>query len=171
MPYSAGENREYVRDFVSSKKIKNVLDIGPGSGTYSEMLADLVREIDCVEIWTPYIDTFDLHSKYRSVYNIDARVFLSLDTSLTYDLVIFGDVLEHMTQQQALTCWSDAARIATWGMISVPIVHYPQGEHLGNPHEAHVQEHITPESVREVYGPIDYEAVYDVTGTFIKRFV
>ena len=176
MPGSVRENDSFVRDFAYTNQINSVLDIGPGQGTYSDLLRDLVPIIDAVEVWTPYIYEYSLHSKYQMIENEDARDFLPdlrdayRGRGNAYDLIIFGDVLEHMTEAEALTCWSQASKISQWGLISVPIVHYPQGAEGGNPYEVHVQDHLTPEKVREVFGPFDHEAVYNITGTFIKRF-
>ena len=55
------------------------------------------------------------------------------------DVVILGDVAEHMTAEDASLLWdraSAAARKAVY--LSIPIIHYPQGEIEGNPHEHHV---------------------------------
>jgi hypothetical protein len=84
--------------------------------------------------------------------------------------VIFGDVLEHMSEEDSLAVWADAKHYAKAGLISVPVIHYPQGAEYGNPYEVHVQEHLTPDHLSKTYGPFDDEAVYEITGTFIKRF-
>lgn len=173
MPGSVRENDTFVREFAHTHKIGSVLDIGVGQGTYYDLLKDLVPVIEGVEVWTPYIVQYDLDLKYKPLYRGDARaVLFDMPTlgGFNYDLVVFGDVLEHMTEDEALTCWRQASKISQWGLISVPIIHYPQGAEGGNPYEVHVQDHLTPEKVREVFGPFDYEAVYNITGTFIKRF-
>ena len=167
MPYSADENRSLVRDFVVSNGIKTVIDIGPGAGRYADVLSDLsIDYIDAVEVWEPYVSEFSLNDKYRHVHILDIREF---ETENSYDLVIFGDILEHMSEEEAKDVWSRARNYAKWGLISVPIVHYPQGPEFGNPYEVHVQDHLTPEQIREVYGPFETEGIYDVTGTFIRR--
>ena len=40
-----------------------ILDVGPGRGTYSELLRDFGYKMDCVEIWEPYSHKFDLKKK------------------------------------------------------------------------------------------------------------
>jgi hypothetical protein len=169
MPYSSRENDDFVFNFVHNNNIRWVLDIGPGAGKYYDILNPIVDGIDAVEVWEPYIERFDLKSKYGFIYNRDFAGMHPLDFG-HYDLVIFGDVLEHMDREDSIYAWDLAKRIAKWGIISVPIIHYPQGESDGNPYEVHVQEHLTPEEIRETYGPFKHEALYDITGTFIKRF-
>ena len=64
------------------------------------------------------------------------------------DVVILGDVAEHMTEADALRLWQRAADAAARAVyLSIPIVHYPQGEIEGNPHEHHVVEDWNHEKV------------------------
>ena len=168
MPYSSEENRQFVLDTVKQIQPDSILDVGAGSGTYSDLLRTEVdhNRFDAVEVWTPYVQRFGLDVKYDTVYVTDIRKFYLFH----YDLVIFGDVLEHMTLNEAKTVWGRVAEQASWGMISVPIIHYPQGAYEDNPFEAHVQEHLTPEVMERNFGPFDESMVFDVTATFFKNF-
>lgn len=168
MPHSARENDADVLDFVFGHSIEKVLDVGAGSGTYGKMLKNNVTEIFGVEVWEPYIDEYSLNDVYAGVYVQDVRE-IEPEFFAEFDLVIFGDILEHMTHKEALDVW-EAASTANYGLISVPIIHWPQGEVGGNPYEVHVQEHLTPEAVREDFGPFVVDWVYEMTGTFIKDF-
>jgi hypothetical protein len=169
MPGSARENDADVIEFVETHHIDRVLDVGAGSGTYGKLLSGMGLVIDAIEVWTPYVNDYHLTSIYSSVTIIDAR---SLHPWLfsQYDLVIFGDVLEHMSREDSIAVW-DAAKDARYRMLSVPIIHYPQGAEFNNPYEVHVQEHMTPEQIREDFGPFVFEKEYEVTGTYIKARV
>lgn len=169
MPSSVRENDDFVRGFVINNNIRSILDVGAGSGTYSIMLADLVPILHAVEVWTPYITEYRLTDKYHMVHNKDIRDMTTLDLG-RYDMVVFGDVMEHMTHDEAQYAWLLASKVANFGLISVPVIHYPQGAEFGNPYEEHVQEHMHPEDIRRDFGPFEAEAVYSITGTFIKRF-
>jgi predicted TPR repeat methyltransferase len=168
MPGSIRENDADVIKFVQENNIKRVLDVGTGRGTYSDLLREHVDFILGVEIWEPYIEEFNLHSKYDKLVNDDIRTWPSFFYE-GYDLVIFGDVLEHMTSHESRVVWTKASS-AKFGLISVPIVHYPQGEQFGNPYEEHVQEHMHPEDIRKFYGPFVFDKEYEITGTFIRDF-
>jgi predicted TPR repeat methyltransferase len=170
MPGSIRENDDFVVKFVQDKGIDSVLDVGAGKGTYYNLLATYVAVIDGIEIWKPYVDQFDLVNKYDILYVGDARKVLTHIADKTYDFIVFGDILEHMSKEDSLTLWQESARVARWGLISVPIVHYPQGAEFGNPYEVHVQDHLHPEDIRRDYGPFETEAIYEITGTFVKRF-
>jgi len=166
MPGSARENDADVKAFVQLYGVNTVLDVGPGKGTYSRVLKNHGLTMDCVEIWEPYVQHYGLCKKYRTVTIGDIRDHDNFD----YDLVIFGDVLEHMSREDALKVWERASRDAHYGLISVPIIHYPQGETFGNPYEEHIQDHLHPEEIRKDYGPFILDRCYEVTGTFIKDF-
>lgn len=169
MPGSARENDADVIAFVEDHDIASVLDIGAGKGTYGSLLKPYVGVIDAVEVWEPYINEFNLRYVYDDILLADVRDLVE-DDFLDYDLVVFGDVLEHMSREDSLAVWSKAASMARYGLISVPIIHYPQGPEFGNPYEVHVQEHLHPEDIRKDYGPFIFEREYEITGTFIKEF-
>lgn len=166
MPGSRRENDADLNTFIQDHDIVTVLDVGPGRGTYARLLKPHGLIIDCVEIFPPYVDRYKLHDQYRHVTIGDARTHDTFD----YDLVIFGDVLEHMSRDDSTALWQRASQEAQWGLISIPIICYPQGASHGNPYEAHIQEHVTPAMVRDDYGPFNIEHLYETTGTFIRRF-
>jgi predicted TPR repeat methyltransferase len=134
MPRSEDDQIPYFQEVFDRLKPNTVLDIGAGEGKY----ADLIRNrafVDAVEVWQDNIDKYDLASKYDEVFAVDAREFDNFD----YDLVIFGDVLEHMTEAEAVALWSKARSQAKAIFMSIPIVHLPQGAEGGNPFEVHVE--------------------------------
>lgn len=166
MPGSARENGADVRAFVAAHPISTALDVGPGRGTYYDLLADLVPTIDAIEVWYRYIRKYDLRAKYHEVKHADVRCH----RNFAYDLVIFGDVLEHMSAEESAAVWARARAQARYGLISVPLGHYPQGEVKGNPFEVHRQDHLTVSGIRTTYGPFVCERLYRVTGLFIAAF-
>jgi hypothetical protein len=57
------------------------------------------------------------------------------------DLVVFGDVLEHMPREDAIALLYKAEAAGCWNiLVSLPIVEAEQGEVDGNPHEAHIHQ-------------------------------
>ncbi len=114
----------------------SVLDIGPGVGTYAKLLAGpAVSRLTGIEIWEPYVHTYRLRTYYDEVIVGDARV---VDWPAA-DVVVMGDVAEHMTVPEAQDLWAKAVASARRAIyLSIPIVHYPQGHIEGNPHEHHV---------------------------------
>lgn len=169
MPHSLRENDRMVLDFVRANHVKRILDVGVGCGTYAHLLGG-VANLDAIEVWRPYVQQYDLDRLYDAVYVGDVRdIAKSNDWNLSYDLIIFGDVMEHMTLDEAKAVWGWAHRVAVYGLISVPVVHWPQ-EGTENPYEAHVQEHLTVEQVLAHFGPFQDWSKFDQTATFIRRF-
>jgi hypothetical protein len=74
---------------------------------------------------------------YDEIHNLDARV--APEHLFHRDLVIFGDVLEHMARGDAVDLLRKAEAAGAWNiLVSLPIVEAPQGEVDGNPHEEHL---------------------------------
>ena len=103
MPGSDDATRPFSINKIKSNNISKILDVGPGVGTYSVALknAGWKGHITGIEIWEPYIELYDLNSKYDEIIIKDVR----LHDDFNYDLVIFGDILEHMTKEEAIAVW------------------------------------------------------------------
>jgi 2-polyprenyl-3-methyl-5-hydroxy-6-metoxy-1,4-benzoquinol methylase len=136
--------------------IKTVVDIGPGSGTYIKLIREDARCcVDAtwigVEIWKPYIEEFNLGQRYTQVLNQDVRL---VDwAALNPDVVIAGDVLEHMTKQDAIELVDQILAVSKTLIVSIPIRYMPQDEHAyANPHEAHIKDDWSHEEVLATWG-------------------
>lgn len=118
-------------------EVSCVVDVGAGAGGWYDFLSPhMVARWVAVEVWEPYITRFGLKDKYHLVINADARTLNPFPAS---DLVIFGDVLEHMTDLEALGCWQLARSRAQWVVASLPVYErYEQGPLEGNPYEEHL---------------------------------
>lgn len=131
---------ELLRPFFGADLIRRVVDVGAGAGTYVKLLAGHAPGVYwiAVEVWTPYISKYALDKQYHEVINRDVREVDFLP--LAPDLVLFGDILEHMTQEEALAVVGKALKAASYVMISIPIIDYPQHELEGNPFQRHVKD-------------------------------
>ena len=136
---SSTEGKDWIRrrvDSLARRAPVSVLDIGPGVGTYAKLLAGVPTSlVTGIEIYEPYVSTYRLHDYYDEIIIGDARSV----PFPTADVVILGDVAEHMDEEDALKLWAKAGAAATQAVyLSIPVVHYPQGEIEGNHHEVHV---------------------------------
>jgi hypothetical protein len=168
MPYSHPENNDWVRDVLTRLNPKTITDVGPGAGKYGSLVKSILPEahLTCVEIWAPYVERFGLGEIYNSVIISDARIYSGWDC----DLVILGDVLEHMSEAEALSVWRKISQMAKYAIIAIPIVHYPQGPSEGNPFEAHVDDHWTHERVMAAFPQICEQQVFEITGSYLADF-
>ena len=122
------------------------LDVGPGYGTYGNLLKPEFLNVDAVEIWEKYIEQFNLKSIYKNVYVGD---ILNFDFS-NYDYLIIGDVLEHISVDDAKQLVKKINTLNKKCLIAVPYM-YPQGSHEGNVYETHLQPDLTHEVFMERY--------------------
>lgn len=167
MPMSSAEGKPWTRERVAELAAAGpltVLDIGPGVGTYAKLLAGLpIERMLAIEAWAPYVETYRLRDHYDEVVVGDAREVDLPDC----DVVVLGDVVEHMTREQGLELWrraAEAARLAVY--LSIPIVHYPQHEIEGNPYEVHVEEDWSHDLVLEHFEGIGASWVGSEVGVY-----
>lgn len=78
------------------KKGSSCLDVGPCDGVWSYILGDYFK-MDAVEIFLPYIKQWNLIDRYDHVFNMSITDF----KYMWYDVVIFGDIIEHLTVHEA----------------------------------------------------------------------
>lgn len=116
---------------------RTVLDVGPGYGKYGVLLREYLDptpvRIDAVEAWEPYIVEHRLDGIYNAVANQPAE---AVEAHLigAYDLVMMGDVIEHIEKEAALDFLD---RCRGWVVIATPVEHFDTGPDLP-PTEAHV---------------------------------
>jgi hypothetical protein len=145
-----------------------VLDVGAGSGTYAREL----REGEpsywvAVEIHEPYVDRYKLRDLYDRIVVDDARVALR-GLAVEFDLVILGDVVEHMRVVEGHRLVEDACRWADHVLVVLPLGEYPQGAVDGNVHEAHLATYELADALAlfPAHGDVIH-VVGDVTGAFL----
>lgn len=120
----------------------SVLDVGACDGAWRRLLPEY-GNMDAVEIFAP--NAAKLRG-YRQIFQADIRV-LQYER---YDLIIFGDVIEHMRAEEARQVLDYAAPRCRDMIVAVPFL-YRQGALGGNPYEVHVQDDLTPERFDERY--------------------
>ena len=163
MPYSSSNGKQYTIDLINRINPKTVLDIGAGSGTYAAYKKQ-GQHWSAIEIWQPNIDKFNLTSLYDKVICGDAR---NIDFGV-YDLVILGDVLEHMSKHEAQDLL-DRCRKSKYVIVSIPLGHYPQEEYEGNPYEKHVTDNWSSEEFIQTFGKPWKEHQENEIGVFVYR--
>src|SRR5262245_14209224 len=104
MPYSSNLFDETVKAKIAYWDYQRYLDVGCGAGKYGRMIRTLQPEghITGVEVDSEYIDKFDLRSVYDVVINDSVVSLVNGPQSQTYDVVIFGDVIEHLRKSDGL---------------------------------------------------------------------
>ncbi|NBO09554.1 MAG: class I SAM-dependent methyltransferase [Actinobacteria bacterium] len=125
-----------------------MLDVGPGAGKFGVLLRDKSRTIDAIEIYLPYVGLFRLNMVYNQVYVGDVMQFPF--KKKMYDLVILGDVLEHLSVSDAQSLLLTLRKNHISVLITVPFL-YPHPAVYGNQWEEHKQADLTEEVFQERY--------------------
>jgi phospholipid N-methyltransferase len=104
MPYSSGVFDSDVEGFLQTHSARYYLDLGPGYGKYGRMIrrvndSAVIAAIECDE---DYVSRFDLEHIYDVVHR--GRLEMTPDEfpDLTCDIVIVGDVIEHLKKSDGL---------------------------------------------------------------------
>lgn len=157
--------KDEVAEYLKSKFSQNatILDVGAGEGTYYNYLGDYFKNMDAVEVFKPNIDRWELENKYREVYEINIKDF----KYPRYDIIIFGDVIEHLTVKEAQKVLKYAYKMCDEMIVAVPYM-CPQGIEEENVYEIHKQDDLTPENVLERYPMLKLLYNNDLYGYYVK---
>lgn len=140
----------------------SILDLGVGAGGYGMALAEFRRispycQIYGIEIWAPYLIKFEQNfiNSYDKIYISDIRYF---DYSfINADLVIAGDVLEHLPKGDCIRLIDKLVDRYKWILISLPIQRFEQGpdNEYGNIYE----EHLCHWTIKEIESELGFKFV------------
>lgn len=142
MPYSYKNCLEEIIHYIHKnvELTDDILDIGAGCGDWGVILKNNgYKNIDALEVWLPYISEFGLIDKYRSIIVADIRNF---KVKCHYKFMLMGDVLEHLTYEDARTVIDTLKTQCEHLMIVVPYL-LPQVVTEGNIQETHLQADLT----------------------------
>jgi hypothetical protein len=147
MPFSNETFKKEIRDYLINNFDKeiSILDVGPGIGTYFDLLSDNFKNMDACEIYNQYIIEYNLESKYRKVFNEN---ILNLNFEY-YDVIIMGDVFEHISENDCVSFINKIKNKCKQVIIQVPY-DLEQGAWGGNLYETHLQL-LNPEKMSKVY--------------------
>ena len=102
------------------------LDVGACDGEFGKMLNDHFK-VDGIEIFKPYVEEYHLEDFYEKVIVEDIANYMYE----WYDLVVFGDVIEHMGVKKAQYVLTYAREHSKDQVIAVPYL-FIQGPLRGN---------------------------------------
>lgn len=141
-PWGKSEVAEMLAPKLPNKA--RILDVGAGNGIYRDMIGHQFNW-SAVELWHETAE--HLSKTYNKVYEIDIRDF---KYSRSYDLIIFGDILEHLSVEDAKEVLSKAMKHSDRILVAVPY-QLEQGALYGNDAETHIQSDLTLKEMRIRY--------------------
>lgn len=151
----------YVRGLFNPHKDR-ILDVGAGWGKYAYLFPDYY--IDANEIWGPYVDNEYLEKKYNQVFRGD---ICDMEFDF-YDVIIMGDILEHIERPRAQELVSRLVTKCKELIVIVPFL-YEQHPEDDNIYEEHLQADLTPELMDKLYPELKPLAIEGNRGIYIKK--
>lgn len=140
---------EWIRN--NFKPDAQIFDVGCCDGKWKYLLPEYPN-MDGIDAWEP--NCIHCQRMYRKTFHKNIAEF----EYGNYDLIIFGDVIEHMDVPTAQKVLKYASERCKDMIVAVPF-EYPQGELYGNPWERHLQADLTPKIFAERYP--DLEVLHD----------
>lgn len=144
-----------------------IMDVGAGVGTYSDLLRGYGYKMDAIEIWEPYIEKYNLKDKYDKVWNWDI-MNMPVSSYDDYDFFIMGDILEHLSADEAQWLLSSLRLKGKKFLVAVPY-EMEQGEHEGNKYETHLQPDLTPDIMKKRYPDLELLYGNEYYGYYINK--
>ena len=141
LPGSSAKGKGIIWDWFNNLPVKSVLDVGPGWGTYCRLFGKPFQLWHAVEIHSPYVEKFHLNNWYDEVFIADIRTYTP---NRHYDVIVCGDVLEHMTNDEAVEVLAKLLDYADRIIVSIPLDAETNAlpgtgdVDWDNPHELHV---------------------------------
>lgn len=148
MGTSNWQNISYVIGLIRKLNPHSILDVGIGFGRWGILFREFLeiwehskydgaweRTIDGVEIFPGYIKDYHKYF-YTNIYQTDALDFLR-KTDKNYDLINFGDVIEHFEKEQGEELLKLAVEKAKYVLASIPIGKHWEQKGSRNPYEEH----------------------------------
>ena len=153
--YDVGKDAvvDWIRKNFKSDSI--ILDMGACDGKWKKLLPEYT--MDAVEIWKP--SCIEIEPLYRYVFHRSIPEF----QYNWYDLIIFGDVVEHMPVETAQRCIRYALDRCRDLIVSVPYL-YEQYAVGGNPWQVHKQSDLTADIFSERYPEL--KVLYDTGNNY-----
>lgn len=166
MATSYATYKKEITDYLKEKFSKDatILDVGAGGGTYLPFLQDYFHNIEAVEIFAPNIINYKLKRRYSKVHYADIREF-KYDY---YDIIIFGDIIEHLEVKEAQEVLKYAQNRCKEMIVAVPYLS-KQGIEENNIYEIHKQDDLTDEIMKERYPFLKNIFKNDVYGYYVKE--
>ena len=155
--YNVGKRKmkNLINILIDSNKSR-ILDIGCGEGVYGRLIpkACYCVAIDAID----YREKYGLMQYYDEFHQLDMRNTEELKKLGHFDLIIMGDVLEHVTPEEARQVLNTVEEMTEYLLVAVPYL-YPQ--YCEDNHwENHLQPDLTLKVMKERYPELNLISLY-----------
>ena len=138
MPYSAKSFDHILKEHIIKLNPTSILDVGAGSGKNGKLIRETgyKNKLECLEPTPEYVTEFKLDSIYDTIHPVSLEQFVDTQYKFQYDVVVFGDVLEHLFRSKVIDYLDYFLYKSKWIIIIWPN-NMPQDDYGNNPYEIH----------------------------------
>jgi predicted TPR repeat methyltransferase len=104
MPYSAKSFDFMLQQHIKLLNPTSILDVGAGAGKNGKLIRETgyKNNLECLEPTAEYVNKFKLDTIYDTVHPVSLQQFVETQYKFQYDVVVFGDVLEHLFRSKVI---------------------------------------------------------------------
>jgi len=169
MPFSNQEHDEkcldLVEDYFRDKKELRFLDVGPGAGKWQIKINQRFNnaKIEGCEIFPKYVEKHNLREKYNKIH-ISNILDFEWENEY-YNVVILGDILEHLTIEDANKLLNKCKSKGALTIVQVPWA--SSGDSYGeNEYKECVQKDLSPQVMSSRYPSLEYITCNELSGAY-----
>lgn len=120
--YSWNTYDDTISHIISTISPLTILDVGAGAGKYADLIRAVKPDahITALELGEESIKKHNLASKYNLIMKESGNALIESHPLLTFDLVILGDVIEHMRKSEGMDFLNWLNYRTTYIVIVVP---------------------------------------------------
>lgn len=139
VPFSNTATDDLTGFLLSRLAVRSALDVGAGAGKFGRLLRTHYPGalLEAIEIDRKHISEYGLESIYDSVRCVPAQSIIETDLDRIWDIVILGDVLEHLRKSDGIDLFHFLVYRSKYLLVIVPRA-LPQGAWEGHASEAHL---------------------------------
>lgn len=138
MPFSINTFNNVFAYHLGKINPQSILDVGSGAGKYGKLIKSILpsANVEGIEPTQKYIDDYDLNGTYDKVHCTTIQDFAKSNPRNRYNMVIFGDVLEHFFRSEAIDYIDYFLYRSDWVLALWPTF-MPQDDAMDNAYEIH----------------------------------
>jgi len=138
MPFSTDIFNGLIENHIKKINPQSILDVGAGAGKYGKLIKSILpsANVEGIEPTLQYLVDYKLNDTYNKIHSTTIKDFANKNPRNRYNIVIFGDVLEHFFRSEAIDYIDYFLYRSDWVFVLWPTF-MPQDDAMDNSYEIH----------------------------------